>query len=211
MASWRSGLQVLQGAHIVQPVGQLDQHHAHIRDHGQQHLAHIFRLAVLAIGKLDLVDIGDAFDDVRHLLAEAGLNLLIGGGRVLNRVVQQAGGDRGRVHLHLRQHLGHLERMNNVGFARGPHLPLMMADAELPRLADQGNVIAGAVGVDLLEQSLDALVDGVLVEDRRHGGRLDGDGPVMAALLRLRHSRGSREGAVNLCRFGRMGSRHVSL
>jgi len=46
-----------------------------------------------AIGELDLVDIGDALDDVGHLVAEAGGNLLIGGGRVLNRVVQQAGGD----------------------------------------------------------------------------------------------------------------------
>ncbi len=81
------GLQVLQGAHIVQPVGQLDQHHPHIRDHGQQHLAHVFGLAVLAIGELDLVDIGDALDDVGHLVAESGGNLFVGGGRVLDRVV----------------------------------------------------------------------------------------------------------------------------
>jgi hypothetical protein len=119
-------LQVLQGAHVVQPVGQLDEHHAHVRDHGQQHLAHVFSLAVFAIGKLDLVDLGDALDDVGHLVAEAGGNLLVGGGRVLDRVVQQAGGDGRRVHLHLRQHLGHLERMDDVRLAGGPHLPFMM-------------------------------------------------------------------------------------
>ncbi len=149
--------QMLKGAHIVQPVGQLDEHHAHIGDHGQQHLAHIFRLAVFAIGKLDLVDIGDALDDVGHLLAEAGLNLLVGGGRVLDRVVQQARGDGGRVHLHLRQHLGYLERMNDVGLAGGPHLALMMPNAKLPGLANEGDVFAGAVGVDLLEQRVKAL------------------------------------------------------
>ncbi len=33
------GAHVAQGAHVVQPVGQLDQHHAHIADHGQEHLA----------------------------------------------------------------------------------------------------------------------------------------------------------------------------
>ena len=208
--------EVFQGAHIVQPVGQLDQHHAHIGDHGQQHLAHIFRLAVLAIGKLNFVDIGDAFDDARNLRAEAGLNLLVGGGRVLDRVVQQAGGDGGRVHSHIRQHLGHLQRVDDVRLARGPHLPFMMADAELPGLADQGNVIAGAVGVDLLEKSFDTLVNSVQVEDgrdggRRDGGKLDGRGPIKAALVHLRISRGSRERAVNLCRFGLPDSRHDSL
>jgi hypothetical protein len=87
----------------------------------------------------------------------------------------------------------------------------MMADAEIPGLADQGNVIAGAVGVDLLEQSLDALVNGVLVEDGRDGGKLDVGGPVKAALVRLRISRVSRERAVNLCRFSLPDSRHDSL
>jgi len=82
----------------------------------------------------------------------------------------------------------------------------MMADAEIPGLADQGNVIAGAVGVDVLEQSLHALVNGVLVK----GGR-DGGGPVKAALVRQRISRGSRERAVNLCRFDLPDSRHDSL
>jgi hypothetical protein len=71
------GLQVLQGAHVVQPVGQLDEHHAHIGNHGQQHLAHVFGLAVFAVGKLDLVDLGDALDDVGHLLAKLGRNLLV--------------------------------------------------------------------------------------------------------------------------------------
>jgi hypothetical protein len=60
--------------------------------------------------------------------------------------------------------------------------------------------------VDVLEQSLDALVDGVLVEDGRDGG-----GPAIAALVRLRIPRGSRERAVNLCRFGLPDSRHDSL
>ncbi len=62
-------------------------------DHGQQHLAHVFGLAVFAVGELDLVDLGDAFDDVGDLIAEAGFNFLVGGGRVFDRVVQQAGGD----------------------------------------------------------------------------------------------------------------------
>jgi cytochrome c553 len=81
-------------------------------------------------------------------------DLLVGGGRVFDGVVQQAGGDGRRVHLHLRQHLGHFERMDDVGLAGGAHLPLVMLDAELPGLADEGDIFAGAVGLDLLGAAL---------------------------------------------------------
>ena len=67
------GLQMLEGAHVVEPVGQLDQDHADVGDHGEQHLAHVLGLAVFAIGELDFVDFGDALDDVGDLVAEAGL------------------------------------------------------------------------------------------------------------------------------------------
>ena len=83
------GLQVLQRAHVVQPVGQLDQHHPHIGNHGQQHLAHVLGLAVLAVGKLDLVDLGYALNNVRHLIAEFFRDLLAGGFGVFHGIVQQ--------------------------------------------------------------------------------------------------------------------------
>ena len=70
------GLQVLQRTHIVQAVGQLDENHANVGDHGEQHFSHVFGLAVFAVGELDLVDLGDAFDNVRHLIAEVGFDLL---------------------------------------------------------------------------------------------------------------------------------------
>ena len=173
MASWRSGLQVLEGAHVVQAVGQLDEHHAHVGDHGQQHLADVLGLAVFAVGKLDLVDLGDALDDVGDLVAEVGVDLLAGGGRVFDGVVEEARGDGGRVHLHLRQDFGHFKRMNDVRLAGGAHLALVMLDAELPGLADKCNVFTGAIGLDLAEKSFEAAVDGSLVEDRDGRARRD--------------------------------------
>jgi len=134
MASLAVRLQVLESAHVVQAVSQLDEHDPHIGHHGQQHLADVFCLAVLAVGKLDFVDFGDALDNVGHLVAKAGRNFFIGGGRVLDRVVQQSSGDGRRVHLHLRQHLSHFERVNDVGFAGSSHLAVMMADTELQAL-----------------------------------------------------------------------------
>ncbi len=44
-----------QRAHIVQTVGQLDQDHAHIARHGQQHLAEIFGLGFDLALEFDLV------------------------------------------------------------------------------------------------------------------------------------------------------------
>ena len=55
------------------------------------------------------------------------VDLLAGGRRVLDGVVQQRGGDGRRVQLHLHQHLGHLERVHDVGLAAQARLPLVVA------------------------------------------------------------------------------------
>ena len=163
------GLQVLQGAHVVQAIGQLDEHHAHIGDHGQQHFADVFCLAVFAVGELDLVDLGDALDDVGYLVTEVGLNLLAGGGSVFDGIVEQAGGDGCRVHLHFGQHFSNFKGMNDVGLAGGAHLALMVLDAEFPGFANKFDVFTGAVGLDLAEKSFNAAIDGSLVEVGRAG------------------------------------------
>ena len=92
--------QMLQRAHIVQAVGQLDHDHADIIHHGQHHLADVFRLPLLGAGKIDFADLGNAFDDVRHLLAELALDVFNSDGGVFDRIVQQAGNDGRRIHLH---------------------------------------------------------------------------------------------------------------
>ncbi len=59
-----------QGAHVVQAVGQLDDHHAYVVHHGQQHLADALGLALFARVELELAQLGDAIDAMRHLVAE---------------------------------------------------------------------------------------------------------------------------------------------
>ena len=61
---------MFQGAHIVQAIGQFDQDDADVVDHGEHHLAQVFCLLLFAGGEVDLADLGDAFYDVRDLLAE---------------------------------------------------------------------------------------------------------------------------------------------
>ena len=143
------GLQMLESTHVVEPVGQLDEHHAHIGDHGEKHLADIFSLTILAVGKLDFVDLGDALNDVGDLVAKSFFDLFVGRGCVFDGVMQQCGGDGRGIELHLGQDFGNLKGMNDVWLAGGALLAIVVLDAELPCLADQGDVLIGAVGLDL--------------------------------------------------------------
>ena len=144
--------EMLKRAHVVQAIGQLDQHHAHIADHGQQHLANVFRLAIFAVGELNLVDLGHALDDVLNLLAKFCANLLGLGLRVFDCVVQQTSSDGGRIELHLRQNERDFKRVQNKRLARGPHLALVMFETEIPGFADDIEIVAGTVGAHQIEQ-----------------------------------------------------------
>ena len=63
-------LDEVQRAHVVQPVGQLDQQHAQILAHREQELAQILRRALVLGHLLDLGELGHAIDQPRDLGAE---------------------------------------------------------------------------------------------------------------------------------------------
>ena len=150
---------MLERAHVVEAVGELDDDDADVGDHGEEHLADVLGLVVFAVGELDLVELGDAFDDVGDLLAEALFDLLGGDVGVFDGVVQQAGGDGGGVHLELGEDQADFERMDGVGLAGGSLLAFVLLQAEGPGPADDIEVVAGAVLVDLLEQAGEFGVD----------------------------------------------------
>ena len=102
-------------AHVVQPVGQLDDQHARVAGHRDDHLAD--GLGLRRVAQLDLVQLGDAVDEVRDLLAEVGAQLLEGVVGVLHRVVQQGRDQRGGVHAQLGEDRRDGERVGDVGVA----------------------------------------------------------------------------------------------
>ena len=67
---------VLDRAQVVQPVGELDQDHAHVLGHRDDELAVVLGLGVLAALELDPRQLGDALDELRDLLAELGADVL---------------------------------------------------------------------------------------------------------------------------------------
>jgi hypothetical protein len=105
----------VQGPHVVQAVGELDHQHPDVLAGGHDHLADGLGLGDLAVERL--VELGHAVDQVGHLGAEVALQRLQRVAGVLDRVVQQRGDQRGRVHAQLGADLRDRERMGDVRVA----------------------------------------------------------------------------------------------
>ena len=159
---------MLKRAHVVQPVGELDDYYANVGHHRQQHLADVLRLVLFAVGELDLVELGDAFDDVRDLVAKALGYFWACDIRVLHCIMQQPRGNRGGIHLHLGQHLRDFQRMNDVRLARGALLAVMLLHGEVPRAADQVEIVIGPVGMHCCQHVVEALCQRRRMRQRRN-------------------------------------------
>jgi hypothetical protein len=136
-----------QRAHVVQPVGQLDDDDADVFGHRQEHLAQVLDLRVLFRLVGDARQFGHAVDQRGDLLAEAIRDFLIRDDRVFDHVVQERRGDRRPVHLEVGQDAGHRERVLDVRLARGATLLAVRAgrervDALEPRRVERGVVSA---------------------------------------------------------------------
>ena len=140
------GGKMLQGAHVVQAVGQLDEHDANVVDHGQHHFAEVFRLLFFARGEINGADLGDAFDNMGDLLAKFLADIDDSDGGVFHGIMQKAGGDGDRVHLHFGQNQRDFQGMNQVGFAGGAALSGMVFLGKLVGLADEFEIVVGPVG-----------------------------------------------------------------
>ena len=130
----------VERAHVVQPVGELDQDDADVLRHREQHLAEALGLRVLARVELDLVELGESVDHVGDELAERGLDLRLRDGGVFHHVVQQRGGEALRVEPPLRQDAGYRQRMRDVRLARLAELAAMGGVGELERALDERDV-----------------------------------------------------------------------
>ena len=140
-----------QSAHVVETIRQLDDEHADVACHGHDHLADCLRCGGLAVGHP--VELGHAVDQVGYLVAEVLAEFVEGIARVLDRVVQECGRQRGRRHAELGEDGRHSEGMGDVGIPGAALLvamqvgsrlvgPLQDADVGLrvvlPERADQG-------------------------------------------------------------------------
>ena len=124
-------------AHVVQPVGELDQQDPDVLGHRHEHLAQRRGLLRLLRVELEPVELGDAVDDGGDLGAELGLEVLVGERGVLDRVVQQRAGDRHVVEAEVGEDHRHAERVRDVGLARPADLLGVGGPGDVEGLLDE--------------------------------------------------------------------------
>ena len=158
----------------MQTVGELHHHHANIVDHGEQHLADVFGLAIFRSEQIELADFGDAFDQAGNIRAELLRNFLDGLFGVFDDVVEDRGAERGDVELHVREQVGDFDGMRQVGLAGKARLRLVLLGGEIVGAAQKVEIVAGTVLAHLVEQFAETHVNGAPRRDadRRFAGRV---------------------------------------
>ena len=119
--------EVLDRAQVVEAVGELDQDHADVLGHRDDHLPVVLGLGVLAALELDPGQLGDAVDELGDLVAELVLDRLQVGVGVLDDVVEERGGDRLLVEVELGEDLRDAERVVDELLARAALLAVVGA------------------------------------------------------------------------------------
>ncbi len=139
---------VLHGAHVVQPVGDLDEHHPDVLGHGHEHFAQIFHLSLLGGGEVGSGQLGDTLHKLGNGGTEDALDVLVGGVGVLDAVVKQRAQHRVAVQTHFRYDLRHSQGVNDIGGAVLALLQLVLGTGVVHGLVDEGPVGSGNVLVD---------------------------------------------------------------
>ena len=101
----------------MQAVGELHHDDADILDHRQHHLAEVFRLRLGLAFELDQGQLADAVDQLGDLFAELADHHLLRGAGVLDNVVQNAGDNALRIHVHAGKDARHFDGVIDIRFA----------------------------------------------------------------------------------------------
>ena len=156
------GLQAVQGAHVVQAVGELHEDHADVPTHAQEHLAVVHALLVLKGAELQVANLRNAVHEHGHMLAEALLQQLqryTFVRAVLDGVVQEPRDERVRIHLQMGQDARHLDGVVDVGHARVAQLPLVHVVGKGEGRADAPQVGGGQVFTHQIQHALQFRVE----------------------------------------------------
>ena len=143
---------VVDGAHVVQTVGELDQQHANIVGNRQQKLAQVFRLLGFLGDQIELLELGQAFDQHADVGPEQLIDLGARGRGILDGVMQKRGGDRRVVQLEIGEDRRHFDRMREIRIAgRAPLIAMRLHGVDIGAV-EQRLVGVRIVGFDPLDQ-----------------------------------------------------------
>src|SRR3989344_4985224 len=135
--------EVLELAHIVETIGELDDHDADILRHREEHLAQVFEIEFfLGTAQLDFAELGDAIDEQGDFRAEAFFDFRERDFGVFGDIVEDAGRERLRIHPYVREDLGDGEAVDDIVFAGLAFLSVVRLLRELVSSRDELLVIA---------------------------------------------------------------------
>ena len=137
-------------AHVVHAVGELDHDDADVAHHRQQHFAEALGLRFLAVLELDLIELADAVDQLRHDLAEYRGYLGLGGRRVFDDVVQDGRHQGVGIQAQIGEDVGDRHRVGDVGFARNALLAAVLFRAEFIGFAYPLDLSGRQIGFELV-------------------------------------------------------------
>ncbi len=143
-------LKVFDSAHVVEPVGEFDDHDANIVDHGQNHLANVFGLARFGGQHVEAANFGYAFDEPGSFFAKTFLNARNGKFSVFNYVMEKSGGKRGGVHAHVGENVRDFQEMCEIGIAGAAELVAMALRGNFVGAANQPGIIGRTIFLELL-------------------------------------------------------------
>ncbi len=104
-------------AHVVQPVGQLDDQDPQVLRHRHEHLAHRGGLLLFLRVEADALELGDTVDDRGDLGPELALHVVERDRGVFDRVMEQGGRHRGLVEPELGDDARHRDGVVDVALA----------------------------------------------------------------------------------------------
>ena len=140
---------VVQRAHVVQAVGELDEDDAQVARHRQQHLAEVLGLGLFLRAEFDLVELGQAIDQLGRHLAEALGDLRLGDVGVLHHVVEERGDQRLGIEIPVGDQRAHRDRVADVGLTADAELPGVGIGREVVGRFDAAHVLGLEVGLEL--------------------------------------------------------------
>ena len=183
------GRQPVQGPHVVEPVGELDEDDPDVLRHRQQHLADVLGLLLLVAVRGEARQLGHAIDEVGHLGAEPLLDVAEAVLGVLGHVVEERGLDGVGIDAEVGHDLGRGDRVRHVRLAGRALLALVRLDREIERAVDVaelgGRVVLGDRGHERRTKRVEV--------DLARGTGPDGRRPARtAAGRRLRRGLGRR-------------------
>jgi hypothetical protein len=137
------------GAHVVRTVGELHENHPQILRHREQHFAEALGLRLGRAVESQVVDLADAVDEQRDVVAETALDVRERARRIFEHVVQQCRLDRAGVEVQAREDLRDRDRMGDVGLAAAAQLAFVRLRAVLVGRGYAGKIGARKVGLEL--------------------------------------------------------------